>query len=187
MLDEIWKDIENYEGLYQVSTLGRIKSLAGRPHIVKDRILNIWVGTHYYATCLSKNKKPKFYLVHRLMAVAFVENPYNKPHVNHKDGNKLNNSLDNLEWVTHKENIQHAVDTGLKVALKGKDHYKYGVFGKDNFLSKSVIQMDVNGNVLSKFDSMTEMAKYLNVNKGLISRACSGELKTFRGFIFKCA
>ncbi len=128
---EIWKDIPNYEGLYQVSNLGRIKSLPrqwiagkgfkmshGEKIISPSKKKGGYLFTHLY-----KNKKEKIYLVHRLVAIAFIPNPENKPGVNHKDGIKGNANLENLEWVTKSENEIHAHKMGLKNIPKGENHY----------------------------------------------------------------
>ena len=119
-MKEIWKDIVGYEGLYKVSNLGRVKSLSrnfwngvnwwkSKEKILKNNILS-----NYCIVYLYKNKKRKTKQVHRLVAQAFISNFNNKPEVNHIDGDKENNIVDNLEWCTHKENIQHAFKTGLK-------------------------------------------------------------------------
>lgn len=118
---EVWKDIKDYEGLYQVSNLGRIKSLEKEVHnrwgtgsVRKERIMNPVVGTNgYYKVSLHREAVIKWFSVHRLMAMAFINNPDNKTHINHKDCNRTNNSLDNLEWCTHAENIKHAWDNGM--------------------------------------------------------------------------
>ncbi len=110
---EIWKDISGYEGIYKISNKGNIKSLS-RFHVPKDRILTGFKSNNGYV-CIELSKEgfsSRFY-VHRIMAIAFLPNPYNKPNINHKDGVRNNNNLDNIEWCTQKENIQHAHRTGL--------------------------------------------------------------------------
>lgn len=124
MTRESWKDIKKYEGLYQISNLGRVKSLerfangkGGRKRLVKERILKTKVHGHgYEAVAISKDGKKTTFSVHRLVAIAFIPNPEFKETVNHIDGVKTNNVLANLEWATHKENSRHAVSTGLKPA-----------------------------------------------------------------------
>lgn len=134
---ENWETIKNYEGLYEISNHGRVRSLDrfvnGRytnKAFAKGRILipnkN---GTGYLAVSLCFNGNQKNTHVHRLIATYFIPNPYNLPQVNHKDGNKQNNNLDNLEWVTHKENIRHAVRTGLLVAPKGNKSHMFNKCG----------------------------------------------------------
>ena len=109
MTEEIWKDIPGYEGLYQVSNFGRVKSLR------KAIIMSIRINKKGYSTIgLSKTGVFNRKSIHRLVAEAFIPNPDNLPCVNHKDGNKLNNELNNLEWCTYGDNERHAYRTGLK-------------------------------------------------------------------------
>jgi len=119
---EVWKDVPNYEGLYQVSSFGRVRSLP-RKHSPTIRIMKLMVNSRgYLVIILSKYGVKKGFKLHRLIAEAFIPNSYSKPQVNHIDGDKRNNSLSNLEWCTSSENIRHAFDTGLKFACKGEDH-----------------------------------------------------------------
>jgi hypothetical protein len=119
---QIWCDLKDFNGLYQVSNLGKVRSLNRRvyhsgnhtTHFHKGRILSSRINNSgYLSVRLSKEGSVVTRFVHRLIAEAFVPNFQDKPCVNHKDGNKLNNEIDNLEWVTHKENMQHAYRTGL--------------------------------------------------------------------------
>lgn len=131
---EVWKDIKGLEGKYQISNLGRVKSLKRltkykdsevRSH--KERILKggttIW-GYKVFQLCKGEGKKTYVRKsCHRLVAEAFIPNPKNKKTINHKDGDKLNNCLENLEWATYSENIQHAYDEGLKKTYTGEKHW----------------------------------------------------------------
>lgn len=114
---EIWKEIEGYESLYQVSTYGRIKSLSHINYLGRLRqeciLGNRLSDRGYHTAVLYNDGKPKSFRVHRLVAKAFIDNPFNKPHVNHLDGVKSNNFIDNLEWVTMSENQKHAFKNGL--------------------------------------------------------------------------
>lgn len=126
----VWKDINGYEGLYQVSNFGEVKSLA---HLVRSsrgnsyrmspsRILKkglIGRERNYYSVVLCKNGKTQTFLVHRLIAEAFIPNPNNLPQVNHIDENTKNNSISNLEWVTSKENDNHGT-RNLRISNKQK-------------------------------------------------------------------
>lgn len=112
---EIWKDIKGYEGLYQVSNLGRIKSLGrtqrcqgNKQEYRKERIMKQHLRGGYYQVSLCKNSKHKHFGVHRLVALVFLDNPEAKEEVNHKNGIKTDNRVDNLEWVTRSENAIHA-------------------------------------------------------------------------------
>lgn len=127
MQEEIWKPISGYEGIYEVSSIGRIKSLERIKYgnyLQKERILTLSYRNMsrakggYYTILLCKNKVNKRFLVHRLVAVTFLENKEKKSQVNHKNGIKKDNKVDNLEWVTPKENIQHSFRTGLNIGNK---------------------------------------------------------------------
>lgn len=109
MCNEVWKDIKGYEGLYQISNLGRVKTLKPR---YKDKIILKPLKGSYLAVTLYKNKIGKRRTIHRLVAETFLEIG-DRMVVNHKDGNKKNNSLENLEVVTQKENVEHAIRTGI--------------------------------------------------------------------------
>jgi hypothetical protein len=107
---EIWKAVADSNGIYHISSYGRVKSYKfGREVILKLVVTS--TGYLKINTCTKGKRKTE--KIHRLVAKAFIANPENKPEVNHKDGNKLNNHIDNLEWTTHKENQQHAWDNGL--------------------------------------------------------------------------
>jgi len=127
-MEEIWKDIAGYEGCYQVSNKGRMKSLlrvvkhlTGGKLTVSEKILTLKDRNGYDHISLWKENIEKRFKVHRLVAQAFIPNPENKPQVNHIDGDRKNNHVSNLEWVTGKENAQHAIKTGLTVSPRGVD------------------------------------------------------------------
>lgn len=130
-MQEQWKPIKGYEGLYEVSNLGRVKSLpkyhnCGKQGYMQSEknLKQIKQNSGYLCVCIYKNGIGKKYLIHRLVAETFIPNPENKTQVNHLDGNKENNCIDNLEWVTQKENIQHAYKTGLHNTQASKDGHK---------------------------------------------------------------
>lgn len=157
-MKEIWKKIDKYSD-YEVSNLGNVKSLErtvvrknGRKHHVKSKILKQYCDkTGYMIVCLpdySFPRKERNFRVHRLVASSFIPNPKNKPQVNHKDGNKKNNIVDNLEWCTNGENQIHAFRLGLK-------HNKV-VSGYDNKMSKEIIMCDKSGKEIKRFGSIRE-------------------------------
>lgn len=114
-MNEVWKDVKGYEGLYQVSNMGNVKSMnrfvkANSNHKyqhIKERLLKLNGGRKYTHVILCKNGTTKGYLVHRLVAEAFIPNPDNLPIINHKDENPSNNCVDNLEWCTYKYNNEY--------------------------------------------------------------------------------
>lgn len=119
---EVWKQIEGYEGIYEISNLGNVKSLSrlvnnhsGFKKQLKEKILKNHISkTGYFVTDLKNNNERKTFKIHRLIAFAFIDKVIGKEYVNHIDGNKLNNNIDNLEWCTIQENNKHAEKLGLK-------------------------------------------------------------------------
>lgn len=119
---EIWKDIEGYEGIYQISNIGNVKSLSNK-FARKERILKQKLDRNgYKSISLCKNSISKYFLIHRLVAIHFIFRENISLHVNHKDGIKTNNNVTNLEWVTRSENQKHAYRMGL---LKLPNNRKY--------------------------------------------------------------
>lgn len=168
---EIFKDIKGYEGIYQASNTGRIRTLIKN----KDGVTYLKegiTGSGYMCVTLCKDKKKKSKKVHRLIAIAFLG--YSDKDVNHKDGNKLNNHIDNLEFVSKKENSQHAIKNGLfkpnylKIAIETQ---------------KKVAQLDMEtGNVLNVFKSAHEASRLTNINRGNISATCRGVKNNAGGY-----
>lgn len=185
MEKEIWKPIKNYEGLYEVSNCGNVKSLSKKVKvgiknnefaIRKERILK--QALHrcgYKRVTLSNNKNDKNYYVHRLVAEAFIENPNNYKYVNHKDENKQNNNVNNLEWCSFEYNINYGTRT--KRASKN-------MRGKHN---KPVYQYDYEGNFIRKWDSFTEIERKLGYNASNICACCKGKYKGMYNHIWKYA
>lgn len=175
---EIWKDIYGYERLYQISNYGRVKSLpritnrkSGRILSVRERVMaNIISADGYLRIKLCKNNIQKIMSIHRLVAIAFIANPKNKPQVNHIDGNKLNNKLENLEWVTAKENSQHAILNGLSTPRTNE--------------KIPCIQVSLDGFILNEFESRSEASRITGASGRDISDCINKKLKTAGGYLW---
>lgn len=194
MEKEIWRDIAGYEGYYQVSNFGRVRSLDklqnynGSMRLRKGRVLkpsNDRQG--YLIVDLSKNNKAVTRTIHRLVALSFLDNPNNLPHVNHKDEVKTNNfvfvnkdgSVDyeksNLEWCTASYNVNYgnaAVERGIKQR-------------NDRSKSKLTAMYTLSGNLIDIYPSAREASRLTGISKTLIYKCCRGENKTAKGFIFR--
>lgn len=161
---EIFKDIEGFSGKYQVSNKGRIKSfhISDKGRIMKPEERN----KKYLCIGLRLNMNKKNYVIHRLVANAFIDNPENKSQINHKDGNKLNNHTENLEWCTHSENMKHAFSTGLSIALKGEDTYNSTLNNKQARIIRSMKRMEIK---------QREVAKIFNTSTGVVGNIQRGK------------
>ena len=176
--NEEWRDVKGFEGYYQISNYGRVKSLEriigrsnGNKQTIRARILKPCISNSgYYEVPLYKDGKGKQYTVHRLVAEAFLRNV--NLCVNHIDGNKLNNCVENLEWCTYSDNITHAIKYGLV-----KHEPKYG---KDNPNAKRIVQIH-DGMIVKVWDSMAD-AQRAGFNFKSISNCCRGECKTHKGY-----
>lgn len=173
-----WKDIIGFEGYYQVSSEGYIRSVDryvqnsnGSTRLLKGKMMKLSeaVGRAnsdgYYVVNLHKNCKSYVMHVHRIVANAFIPNPNNYPTVNHKDGNKHNNSVDNLEWVTYLENNSHALQCGLRKPRGTK-----------------VIQMDINGNVIAEYHSVCEASRATGIGRSIISHCVNNRVSLAGGY-----
>lgn len=181
-MQEIWKDVIGYEGLYQVSNLGKVKALekyvnSGIKNNNKVKRKSVLLKQHvklgYYEVCLTKNNKKHFIKVHRLVAQAFIPNQNNLPQVNHKDENTLNNNVSNLEWCTAKYNCNYG--------NRNKNIYK-----NNPFKAIKVNQYDLNNNLINSFSSIAEASRFYKCSSLTISRYCLNITKD-KNFIWRYA
>lgn len=163
-MEEIWKDIEGYEGLYQVSNMGRVRSLR-RNIILKSKIER----NGYERVRLCTNNIPKDYSVHRLVATAFISNPNNYPIVNHKDENRTNNCADNLEWCTQEYNVNYG--TGIAKRVKSQ--------------SKKVLQFKPDGTFVKEWESTMSVQRNLGFCQSHIVQVCKGKRRIAYRYIWK--
>lgn len=178
-MQEIWKDVVGFEGLYKFSNLGNVISTR-RNYSKGTWYLKPFYNGGYLRVSLVVNWKKKSFLVHRLVAEAFIPNPDNRDTVNHIDGCKTNNHVENLEWATRKEQTIHAIKIGLRPNIVPHTPLK----GSLNPLSKPVYQYDKNGNLINKWSCAREASETLNFSKNSIYRCCCGNRKTYKGYIW---
>ena len=161
-MEEIWRDIDGYEGLSQISNKGRVKSLKWG----KERILKPLINSSgYLKVGLCKNGRVDQLQLHRLVAESFIANPENKPQVNHKDENKLNNCVNNLEWSTAKENSN------------------YG--SRNERLSRKILQYSKSGEFIKEWPGALEVERELNINHSNIAACCKCKRNFAGGFVWR--
>lgn len=164
---EIWKDIPNYEGLYKISNQGNIISCRNN-QFLKPIIDNYG----YCRVALYKNKQKTVYKIHKLVAITFIENPNNYPIINHKDENRTNNCVENLEWCTYKYNNEY-----------NNRHKKY-TYKTAEKLGHTIYQYDINHNLINIFPSIIELSRQLNLPRTSVCRHLNNHTP-YRGFIFE--
>lgn len=184
---EVWRDIEGYEGYYQVSNFGRVRSVerviylhdreSGRirqPKTIHGKILTNQLNRYgYLRVNMQKHPQRKAHFVHRLVAKEFVPGYCEGMQVNHKDENKQNNHADNLEWVTGKENINYGTAIARITASQPA--------------RRPIIQMSMDGKIIRKFDSARKASFITGIDSRNITRACKGEFKQAHGYRWKFA
>lgn len=195
-MEEIWKDIAGYEGLYQVSNLGNVKSLnycgRGYERILVPKINNcgrLWVE-------LRKNRKSKYMLVHRMVALAFIENPNNYPQINHIDENPKNNCVGNLEWCTAEYNNRYSRERHPEnYKRRLGDHRPRGKYNITKPREKNkpyrhtcrVDQLSKTGNLIKTWDSIISVCNANKWNETSLLGCCNGKRKTAYGYIWRYA
>lgn len=175
LVREEWRDIKGYEGLYQVSNFGRVKSFndhtKNKTNNINGKILKQRITKDgYYESCLSKEGVKKTIRIHILVAEAFIPNPNNYPIINHRDERPKNNYFENLEWCDYKYNLN------------------YGTAMKRRRISsslKNIMQYDLNGNLIKKWNSTFDLREETDYNVNGIIRVCNGNLKTSNNFIWR--
>jgi len=186
---EIWKDVLGYEGKYQISNFGRVKSLrkynstginyrSKMPcgYFRKEKILKQSIHQYYFVQ-LGNGKRNNTHFIHKLVAKSFIPNPNAKPYINHINGIKTDNRIENLEWCTAQENTIHGWRTGLMTSQRCEKSTS----------SKTTIQFTLLGDKIKEWVCAAEAARELSIHKGNISRACRGELKQYGGFKWQYA
>lgn len=186
---EEWRDIEGYEGLYQVSSLGRVRTLPKpmfygassnvRNHESAIRAMRIMKARKklngYLQISLFRNGKPRTFTIHRLVAKTFLPNPHKYPYINHKDEDKSNNTVDNLEWCTPSYNIHYG--SAIQKLSKAKTNHPS--------MSKPVLQFNLDGRFVAEYPSANEAARVTGVKQGNISSCCNHTTKSTNGFIWR--
>ena len=179
-MSEIWKDVIGLEGIFQVSNMGRIRSLdkyanvcGGGKRLVKGRILKLTkLQNGYYEAQFHHKGERIIYLLHRLVAIHFIDNPLNLPEVNHKDENPQNNNVENFEWCTSKYNANYGTRN---------------ICMMENREFVSVIQLDINGNMIKQWNKMTDACKETGADISSMIRVCKGKQDTCVGYKWKYA
>lgn len=185
MKEEIWKDIEGFEGLYQVSSFGKVKSIGrtiykqdrwGRvqEYYLKEKILSYYINSSGYCVVnLYNGEKCVHKLIHRLVAIAFISNPDNLPEVNHNDENKQNNFYENLSWCDRKFNNNYGKQSkrGRRIASKHR--------------MKRVEQLDINGTSINIYEGIRVAEEETGIDNTAISRCCRGIFKTAGGYVWR--
>ncbi|MDR1182031.1 MAG: NUMOD4 motif-containing HNH endonuclease [Bacteroidales bacterium] len=169
-MEEIWKDIPEYEGLYQISNLGRVKSLFGNNQKRRDKILKpALTNCGYLRTALTNHNKVCHLSIHRLVAITFIPNPEDKEQINHINGIKTDNHFKNLEWCSGSENMKHAYRIGLEKPC-------------DNGFKKAISIKDDNGS--RTYKSIREMCRSENIDRRHVQRVLHGEKSKYKKYKF---
>lgn len=178
--EEKWKDIIGYEGLYQVSNLGRVKSLNYR-NTGEEKIRKLVIDKYgYFVIPLRVNGKSKQHFVHRLVALTFIPNPDNLPQIDHINTDRTDNRVENLRWCTAKENSNNPLTIDKK-----RKNPRYGVTGVNNVSSTVVMQFSNDGKFIKKWNCITDVQRELGINRGNVIKCCKGKRKSAGGYIWR--
>lgn len=187
MQSEIWKDVPGYSGLYQVSNLGRVKSIErvdANKHLVRERILKQSNRGNGYNVVVLYSKGHKMFAVHRLVALAFIPNLDGLPQVNHKNENKTDNRVENLEWCTARQNANYGTNRArISKTRKCSKRCKEDVERR----KRPIVQYDLSGKFIRRYDSISD-AKIKNgipVNNGSLNACLKGKQKTAYNYVWK--
>lgn len=181
MQNEIWKDVTNYFGLYQVSNYGRVKSLSKKSgYLIRyEKVIKPRLNKHGYSqVTLSKKGIKRTFSVHRLVLIEFVINEQNKPCIDHIDGNKENNNVQNLRWVSYSENSKNPLTIQKQKNRKPKKR-----FGAENKKSKKVFKLNIDKEILQVFNGVSEAERITGIKN--ISRCALGKCKTAGGYLWR--
>lgn len=181
--NEIWKDIIGYEGIYQISNCGRVKSLDREIHknngVIEHRngqimMLSLDKDGYCYLGLRRQDKIKKFFRVHQLVAIAFLENPYNFNQINHKDENKSNNCVENLEWCDSQYNNKYGTKLERTQITKIQNN-SYNC-------RKPVLQFELNNVLVKRWESASQAEKVLNFSGACINRCCNHQRNKYRNY-----
>ena len=176
-MNEIWKAVQGYEGRYEISNLGRVKSL-NYNHTKKPKILAPKHHSSGYDTVtLCNNGIHKNKPIHKLVADAFIPNPNNLPQVNHIDGDKSHYSVDNLEWVSASDNVRHAIKNGLRRPFVSDNG-----FGATHIHRRAVYQFSMDGELIQRWECISDASREYSCRPSSIVNCCQGRNKSLRGY-----
>lgn len=180
MTIEIWKPIDGYDGYYFVSNMGRVMSsyrISGNGNIINEAIKKQRTCKGYSVVSIKYNNVKKALKVHRLVAITFLDNPQKKPEVNHKNGVKSDNRVENLEWVSSSENSIHAFATGLRKQYTGEAHYN----------SIRIKQYSKEGALIKEWGAMADACRVYDIKPQSLSSCLTGKSRTSGGFKWEYA
>lgn len=191
MESEIWKPVVGYEGNYEVSSIGRVRSIRWRGGYKTHLIFHDLKESGYVEVLLVKNKEMRYRRVHQLVAEAFIPNPDGKPQIDHIDGDRSNNRVENLRWCTQVENMNNPITLRRKAVSQvepAKEKWRIGCF---DMVKKPILQYSLEGELISEWESSAAAARAIlgdtkekGRSAGRITRCCRGEARRAHGYIW---